>query len=176
MHCTLQPTESAHALYVPQPSLIHLKVLIHSDHTHLIQVLTNLMLHLERGLPSVPNQGWEVWAPKERKLLPGFSVFAEPIGLREIINTSAQWLLDPAVVKKNHDWGQCCKSKVNRRQWELFHTLIQSCWVSKSAMCNGDIPTLVQKWGFAGAITLSSHSCLVTFYLFNFHCCLVLAI
>lgn len=57
------------------------------------------MLHLVCGLPSVPDQGW---VPKERKLLPGFSVFAEPIGLSEIINTSAQWLLDSAVVKKKN--------------------------------------------------------------------------
>lgn len=30
-------------------------------------------------------------------------MFAEPIGLSEIINTSAQWLLDPAVVKKKYN-------------------------------------------------------------------------
>lgn len=158
--------------------IINLKVLIHSDHVHLISGINTvyLMLHLESGLPSVPDQGWEAWVPKERKLLPGFSVFAEPIGLREIINTSAQWLLDPAVVEKKHNWGQCCRSKVNRRQWEPFHTLIQSCCVSKSAMCNGNILTLVQKWDFAEAITLSSHSYFVTFYLFNFHCCLMLVI
>lgn len=121
-------------------------------------------------------QGWEAWVPKQRKLLPAFSVFIEPAGLREIINTSAQWLLDPAVVKKKHNLGQCFKSKIHRSQWEPFHTLIQSCCVSKSAMCNGDIPTSVWKWDFAEAIALSSHSCLVTFYLFNFHCFLVLAI
>lgn len=69
--------------------IINLKLLIHSNNAYLVPVIntTYLMLHLECGLPSVPDQGW---VPKERKLLPGFNVFAEPIGLSEIINTSAQ--------------------------------------------------------------------------------------
>lgn len=85
-----------HSLHV----IINLKLLIHSCASY-FRYKHNLS-HVASGLPSVPDQGWEAWLPNGRKLLPGFSVFAEPIGLREIINTSAQWLLDPAVVKKKH--------------------------------------------------------------------------
>lgn len=150
--------------------IINIKLLINSNHVYTVPAIntTYLMLHPLCGLPSVPDQGWEAWVPKERKLLPGFSVFAEKIGLRKVINTSAQWLLDPAV-KKKHNQGQCCKSKINRSQWEPFHTLIQSCCVSKSAMETS--PLL-----YRNETLLTSHSCLVTFYLFSLHCCLVLAV
>lgn len=58
------------------------KLLFHSEHALPISGIstTCFILHLKRRLPCMLDQGLEACVPKERKLLPGFSGFAEPIG------------------------------------------------------------------------------------------------